>query len=58
MHNAVAAGGLAFNWTDYGFGTTTVIRHYVVPGMGHAWSGGDPQFPYAEPNGPDETAIM
>jgi len=35
-----------------------VIRHYVVKGMGHAWSGGDPAYPFAEPKGPDETAIM
>ena len=38
---------------QYSFGAL-----HVVDGMGHAWSGGDPQFPYADTSGPDETAIM
>jgi poly(hydroxyalkanoate) depolymerase family esterase len=53
-----ASGGLAYTWNDYGFGSTTLIRHYVVTHMGHAWSGGDANYPYAEPRGPDETALM
>ena len=43
---------------DYGFGDTVVVRHIVVTQMGHAWSGGDPNYAYAYPNGPDQTAIM
>ena len=56
--NGSAPGGLAYTWNDYGFGTTTLIRHYVVTHMGHAWSGGDPAYPYAEARGPDQTALM
>jgi len=44
--------------TDYGGGKTTLIRSYVVTAMGHAWGGGDPKYPYAAPDGPDETALM
>lgn len=52
---AVSAGGLPYTWSFYGGG---LVRHYVVNGMGHAWSGGDPAFAYADPRGPDETAII
>ncbi len=31
---------------------------YMMTAMGHAWSGGDPNFTYAYPQGVDETAIM
>lgn len=44
--------------TDYGTGKTLLIRSYLVPSMGHAWGGGDPKYPYAAPDGPDETALM
>lgn len=47
------AGGLSWTRRDYRY-----VQSCIVNGMGHAWSGGDPQFPYAEPRGPDETAIM
>lgn len=35
-----------------------LMRHCTVHGLGHAWSGGDPGFPYAEPKGPDATAMI
>jgi poly(hydroxyalkanoate) depolymerase family esterase len=53
-----AAGGLPYTWSDFDAGGRTIMQLYVVEGMGHAWSGGDPAFAYAEPSGPDETAIM
>jgi poly(hydroxyalkanoate) depolymerase family esterase len=53
-----AAGGLTYTWSDFEAGGTTIMQLYVVGGMGHAWSGGDPAFAYAEPSGPDETEIM
>jgi poly(hydroxyalkanoate) depolymerase family esterase len=35
-----------------------LAQHWVVHGMNHAWSGGDPSQPYADASGPDETAAM
>jgi poly(hydroxyalkanoate) depolymerase family esterase len=57
-HSDAVEGGHAFTWIDYGSGKTTLIRYYVVEGMGHAWSGGDAAFSWADAKGPDETAIM
>jgi poly(hydroxyalkanoate) depolymerase family esterase len=34
------------------------VSYWVVHGMGHAWSGGDGSQPFADPAGPDETALM
>jgi poly(3-hydroxybutyrate) depolymerase len=33
-------------------------RLVLVEGLGHAWSGGDPDWPYNDPLGPDATAMM
>lgn len=57
-HSGVVEGGRAYTWTDYGFGKTVVIRSYMVEGMGHAWSAGDPAYSWADLKGPDETAIL
>jgi poly(hydroxyalkanoate) depolymerase family esterase len=35
-----------------------LAQYWVVHGMGHAWSGGNPAQSYADPSGPDETAAM
>jgi poly(hydroxyalkanoate) depolymerase family esterase len=35
-----------------------LAQYWVVHGMKHAWSGGNPVEPYADPSGPDETAAM
>jgi poly(3-hydroxybutyrate) depolymerase len=35
-----------------------VVRHVVVEGMGHAWSGGDPRHAFADPLGPDAVALF
>jgi len=34
------------------------VANIVVPGLGHAWSGGDPRGTHAAPIGPDATAHM
>jgi poly(hydroxyalkanoate) depolymerase family esterase len=47
-----SARGINFAWQRYAFGESYFVN------MGHAWAGGDPQFPYADTRGPDETAIM
>jgi poly(3-hydroxybutyrate) depolymerase len=35
-----------------------LAQYWIVHGMKHAWSGGDPAQSYADPAGPDETAAM
>ncbi|MGE5668346.1 MAG: alpha/beta hydrolase family esterase [Betaproteobacteria bacterium] len=42
-------------WTD---GPRLVARHVLVDGLGHAWSGGDEQYPYNDARGPDATALL
>ena len=55
---ARGAGGLEYTCRDARKGTAVVLRHCTVHGLGHAWSGGDAAYPYAEPKGPDATALM
>lgn len=54
----IAAGGLRYSVRDYVYGGKHLLQHFLVEGMGHAWSGGDAEFSFAEPDGPDATAIM
>lgn len=35
-----------------------VLRKYIVDGLGHAWSGGSTSGSYADPCGPDASAIL
>lgn len=53
-----SVGGLAYHWSDFTWRGKIIMQLYIVEGMGHAWSGGDPNFAYSEPAGPDETEIM
>jgi poly(hydroxyalkanoate) depolymerase family esterase len=39
-------------------GSAELAQYWLVHGMNHAWSGGDPAQPYSDPAGPDETAAM
>ena len=34
------------------------VRHVMVEGLGHAWSGGDDRHPFADPQGPDALALF
>ncbi len=52
-----SSAGLEYTCRDATHGDAAVVRHCTVHGLGHAWSGGDAAFPYAEPKGPDATAL-
>jgi poly(hydroxyalkanoate) depolymerase family esterase len=51
--------GHAYTVTTYSDGAhAELIQSWLVAGMGHAWSGGCSCAQYADPAGPDETALM
>jgi len=53
------AGGRSFRRsTSYGEGGTEAVEHWIVEGMGHAWSGGQPAGSYTDAQGPDASAEM
>jgi poly(hydroxyalkanoate) depolymerase family esterase len=54
-----APGGRTYTVKHYTDGHSHELAQYwVVNGMGHAWSGGNPAAQYADPAGPDESAAM
>ncbi|WP_269791318.1 PHB depolymerase family esterase [Stenotrophomonas sp. Iso1] len=55
--NAQVPGGRAYTIDNYTYGGKTLVQHYVVHGMGHAWSGSDSGLPFTDPKGPDATLI-
>ena len=53
------AGGRSFRRSRVlGEGGTDLVEHWVVEGMGHAWSGGQPSGSYTDAQGPDASAEM
>jgi poly(hydroxyalkanoate) depolymerase family esterase len=44
--------------SDWRVADKIVVRHVLVDGLGHAWSGGDDRHPYNDPRGPDATALL
>jgi poly(hydroxyalkanoate) depolymerase family esterase len=51
------AGGRSYTRTLYR-GAKASVEHWLVHGAGHAWSGGNPDAPYADAKGPDATREM
>ena len=43
---------------DYTLADALVVRKITIAGLAHAWSGGDPGYPFNDPAGPDATALM
>jgi len=53
------AGGRSFRRsTTYAEDGTALVEHWIVEGMGHAWSGGQPSGSYTDARGPDASAEM
>lgn len=48
--------GRAYTVDTYAYGGRTLVQHYVVQGMGHAWSGSQSDLPFTDPKGPDAGA--
>jgi poly(hydroxyalkanoate) depolymerase family esterase len=54
-----ASGGDSYTVSTYvDKGGAELAQYWIVHGMNHAWSGGDPSQPFSDPAGPDETAAM
>jgi hypothetical protein len=51
------AGGRSYTRTLYR-GAKASVEHWLVHGAGHAWSGGNPDAPYADAKGPNATREM
>jgi poly(3-hydroxybutyrate) depolymerase len=47
-----------FRIDDWSLDTRPIVRRVVVAGLGHAWSGGDAAYAYADPRGPDALALL
>jgi poly(hydroxyalkanoate) depolymerase family esterase len=56
--SSATAGGRSYRQLDYQSAGRTVLRHVVIDGLGHAWSGGDPQQPFNDAAGPDASALI
>ena len=53
------AGGRTFRrCTTYGTNGNAAVEHWIIEGMGHAWSGGQPGGSYTDAQGPDASAEM
>ncbi len=50
--------GYRYEIRDYGPEDAPLLRQITVKGMGHAWSGGNPSYPYNDPRGPDASEMM
>lgn len=51
-------GGYAYRSDDWTLAGAPLVRHVVVDGLAHAWSGGDATFDYADPRGPDALDLL
>jgi poly(hydroxyalkanoate) depolymerase family esterase len=52
------AKGRTVTTSDYRDGRRVPVRMVRVTGLDHAWSGGDPAFPYNDPKLPDATQLL
>ena len=52
------ADGRTVTTSEWSVGGRMVARHVEIGGLGHAWSGGDEQYPFNDAHGPDSTALL
>jgi poly(hydroxyalkanoate) depolymerase family esterase len=50
--------GRAYEMRDHLFDGRVLLRHIVVDGLEHAWSGGDASVPFNDPLGPDASELI
>jgi poly(hydroxyalkanoate) depolymerase family esterase len=50
--------GYRWKRIDYLRDGKTLLRQLIVEGMGHAWSGGNPNYPFNDPHGPDASELI
>ncbi|AWH53533.1 PHB depolymerase esterase [Stenotrophomonas sp. ESTM1D_MKCIP4_1] len=50
-------GGRSYTVDTYAYNGRVLAQHYVVQGMGHAWSGSQTGLPFTDAQGPDATLI-
>ena len=55
---AVQPRGFGYILSEYYAGRRLAARLLTIPGLGHAWSGGDSAFEYADHRHPDATALV
>lgn len=57
-HEAAAADRHGVRVDDWTIDGRVVVRHVAVEGLGHAWSGGDADYAFADPLGPDALDLL
>lgn len=55
--HAQVPGGRAYTVTTYSYHGQPLVQYYLITDMGHAYSGGSPGSPLADPKGPDASRI-
>jgi poly(hydroxyalkanoate) depolymerase family esterase len=53
-----SAGGRSYLQQDYLCGDKVLVRSLAIEELGHAWSGGDAEYPYHDAAGPDASEII
>ena len=57
LTRAVHPRAFGYVMSEYHAGRRLAVRLLTIPGLGHAWSGGDASFPYADSRYPDATEM-
>jgi poly(hydroxyalkanoate) depolymerase family esterase len=58
LTRAVHPRAFGYVMSEYYAGRRLAARLLTMPGLGHAWSGGDPAFEYCDERYPDATALI